>query len=88
MNAGGSVIHIHAPLPVEEKCVVIDCPTCDRPRRAFAAFYEWYGATVTCAGCGEQWADGERVPRPFYRNWRADNRAMAIRHLGRLGLPA
>lgn len=31
----------------------------------------WYGSVVRCTGCGDGWADGEMLPRPFRRGWRA-----------------
>ena len=54
----------------------------------FVACYEWYGAAVTCAGCGERWEDGCRTERPFYRNWRRDMRERAIRDLANIGVKA
>lgn len=46
------------------------CPECDR-LRPFAGFYqEWYGTTWTCLGCGDSFADGWRLDRPFMRGWR------------------
>jgi hypothetical protein len=82
------VIHIHAPAPLDERCAVIDCPTCERPRRAHAAYFEWYGATVTCAGCGDTWHDGERQERPFARDWRQASIRAARAKLAVLGVPA
>lgn len=81
-------LHIHAPAPAKEECAVIDCPTCQRPRRMFVRFFEWYGAQVTCAGCGEEWNDGERGERPFMPGWRTKNRRYAIANLARIGVPA
>lgn len=83
-----SAVHLNKPQPVERSCQVIDCPTCERPRRMFVAHYEWYGASVTCAGCGENWEDGCRTERPFYRNWRRDMREKAIRDLANIGVKA
>lgn len=46
------------------------CPECTR-LRPFAGFYqEWYGTTWTCLGCGDSFADGQRLDRPFMRGWR------------------
>lgn len=81
-------LHIHAPQPVHVGCQLIDCPTCQRPRRMLTRYFEWYGATVTCCGCGEEWHDGERGERPFAPGWRDRNRRYAIDQLARIGLQA
>lgn len=53
------------------------CPVCKR-RRRFVGFHRpWHGITWTCCGCGDQWADGELVERPFKRGWRRENTARA-----------
>lgn len=83
-----SYLHINAPSPAFESCIVIDCPTCERPRRAFCAYYEWYGPSVTCAGCGERWDDGYQAKRPFARGWRDQARKRAIQNLARIGVKA
>lgn len=83
-----SILHINVARPVEEACNVDYCPTCERPRRMFIAHYEWYGATVTCAGCGERWNDGCREERPLLPRWRENNRKNAIRNLVRIGIKA
>lgn len=46
---------------------VMFCPTCKRRRRFYGWFQEWYGWTITCCHCGDKWADGERLERPFVR---------------------
>ncbi|MBR8029334.1 hypothetical protein KDX27_28545 [Burkholderia cenocepacia] len=81
-------VHIHAPAPVEETCQVNLCPTCERPRRMFVRYFEWYGATVTCAGCGEEWQDGYQSERPLMCGWRKQNIQYAIRNLDRIGVKA
>ena len=48
------------------------CPTEGRRRRFYTYFEFWYGWTLHCLGCGDEWADGERRPRPFYRYWKRD----------------
>lgn len=83
-----SFVHIHAPAAMDERCVVVDCPTCERPRRMFSRYFEWYGASVTCAGCGEEWHDGQRAERPFCPGWRKQNREYAINNLARIGVKA
>jgi hypothetical protein len=52
---------------------VRDCPTCKRRRRFVLAVDDnpYYGSIWTCCGCGDSWSDGERMPRPFARGWRA-----------------
>lgn len=32
----------------------------------------YYGSTLRCLECGDQWMDGERAERPFYRYWKRD----------------
>lgn len=82
------IVHIHVPQPIFESCIVIDCPTCQRQRRAFCAYYEWYGATVICAGCGDEWHDGCMAERPFTPGWRQRQRDRAVRSLERIGAKA
>lgn len=69
----GVLIHINVPRYSDQRCLVVDCPTCERPRRMLWQFQEWYGGTLTCAGCGDRWSDGEMHPRPFAPGWRQDN---------------
>lgn len=38
---------------------------------------DWYGWTITCLGCGDSWADGEMLPRPFKPRWRTESIAEA-----------
>lgn len=54
----------------------------------FSRYFEWYGASVTCAGCGEEWHDGQRAERPFCPGWRKQNREYAINNLARIGVKA
>ena len=81
-------VHIHAPAPVETCCCIKDCPTCLRPRRMLVRYYEWYGATVICAGCGECWNDGEMEHRPFARGWRKKSIEHARAELAKIGVRA
>lgn len=81
-------LHIHAPQPTEEGALVIDCPTCQRLRRAHYRLFEWYGALVTCAGCGDRWNDGEMQARPFAPGWRQANIRRARGALSALGVAA
>lgn len=79
-------VHINAPRPVEVSCVIIDCPVCQRKRRALAKYYEWYGATVVCAGCGDRWNDGEMEERPFMPRWRQKSIEHAREELAAIGI--
>lgn len=53
--------------------VVQNCPVCKQRRRMVVKFMGvWYAPHVTCCGCGDTWAEGELLPRPFVRAWRRD----------------
>lgn len=82
-----SIVHIYAPATTTE-CAVIDCPVCQRPRRMLAQHAEWYGYTITCAGCGDKWSDGEMHDRPFERGWRRQSIEYARKKLASIGVPA
>lgn len=58
---------------------MLNCPTCKARRRMSVREAAWYGATVTCCGCGDAWTDGERHQRPFKRGWRTQAVAAAKR---------
>lgn len=81
-------IHIYWTDYSRTECWVIDCPTCERPRRMSAQFQEWYGWTVYCAGCGDSWQDGEMMDRPFARGWRRQSIEHARKTLASIGVPA
>lgn len=83
-----SLIHINYTRYSERICVIIDCPTCARQRRAIANFQEWYGWDVTCAGCGDSWQDGHMLERPFMPGWRRKNIEQARAELAAIGIPA
>lgn len=83
-----SLLHISFARFSIVECHVIDCPTCQRQRRALFQFQEWYGWTITCAGCGERWMDGERGERPFAPGWRRQGREYARAGLAKIGIPA
>lgn len=54
------------------------CPTCKQRRRiAGADRGAWSGVIWTCCGCGDQWADGKMLERPFRPRWRRENIAAA-----------
>ena len=76
--------HLYAP-PYSPYALVIDCPTCERQRRAYGQAYEWHGATITCAGCGEQWQGDEQAERPFAPGWRRKGIEYARKGLAKLG---
>lgn len=51
---------------------ILWCPVCEHRRRHVIALFVWYAAHITCCACGDSWADGERMPRPFRRGWRCE----------------
>lgn len=57
----------------DSKVMILNCWNCKKRRKMWGWFQEWYGWYVTCLGCGEQWADGEHIPRPFIPGWRKKN---------------
>lgn len=81
-------IHINYARYSKTECVVLDCPTCERPRRMAAQFQEWYGWTITCAGCGDRWQDGEMLERQFSPGWRRESREHARAVLAGIGVSA
>lgn len=83
-----SIVHVHAPRPSSVSCVVLTCPTCERPRRFLVRYYDWYGASKICAGCGDTWHDGEREERPFARGWRQKSIEYARAELTKIGVQA
>lgn len=83
-----SILHINWTQYSSIYCAVNYCPTCKRLRRMACKFQEWYGAAVTCAGCGEQWTDGEMLDRPFAPGWRKKNIEQARKQLAGIGINA
>jgi len=81
-------IHINYVRYSDVGCSVVNCPTCERPRRMLFQFQEWYGSTLTCAGCGDRWMDGEMGERPFAPGWRKANIEYARGELAKIGVPA
>lgn len=55
------------------------CPTCSRRCPTLEWFQEWYGWHTTCLRCGDQWQNGELLPRPFCPRWRERNIREALR---------
>lgn len=67
-------VHICAPPLLELRVIRATCwGRCQRRRYLLVESYEWYGPTVTCLRCGDQWSDGELLPRPFAPHWRQKN---------------
>lgn len=62
------------------------CPTCASEQPMVGAAQEWYGTTWTCLGCGDRFADGERLERPFAPKWR-EKRIVEARALLARGAP-
>jgi ribosomal protein S27E len=77
------IVHICAPQVESWMIRRWKCPTCGK-RRMLVEMFEWYPATVSCLNCGDVWHEGERAPRPFYRNWRAEAVEELKRHLKHL----
>ena len=57
------------------------CSTCGGRRVMWWEHAEWYGWDWTCLVCGERWADGERMERPFMPRWRQKSIASAKRRI-------
>jgi hypothetical protein len=53
-----------------------------------ASYYEWHGASVGCAGCGEWWHDGEQQERPFAQGWRRRSIERIRNQLAAIGVQA
>lgn len=49
------------------------CPTDKKDTEMLCEYYEWYGWYFTCLECGEKWAGGEMLDRPFSPGWRKQN---------------
>ena len=62
-------IHI-TPGPTPTLTAYIDCPFCEHEAHVVGATQEWYDTIWTCCRCGDAWAGGEMLPRPFARGWR------------------
>lgn len=75
------IVHINAPAADSKIVVERECGSCQTDARLFCEHVPWYGWTVTCLSCGEEWQDGERMPRPFERGWREKRIAEAEHRL-------
>ena len=79
-----NVIVYHGPRGVH-KLITLDCPTCEKPTEMVERWDgAWYGTTLMCRECCDQWQDGFRLPRPFARNWMRDQ----SEHIERLAASA
>lgn len=65
-------IHIHAPQPSRMKRERRKCPVCEKRALILYEFTDWYGWYGTCLACGDTWANGELLPRPFKPRWRRE----------------
>ena len=66
----GAVVHINAPARYTYR-KMLRCFNCEQVRRCVVTQAGvWYSATATCCHCGDSWADGEALERPFARGWR------------------
>lgn len=55
------------------KRLMRECWTCEKETRFVALWHGgYYGVSIHCLECGDQWMDGERAERPFYRYWKRD----------------
>ena len=55
------------------------CPSCERENAKFYGWQQaWYGWHLTCTECGEQFADGEWLERPWHPGWREENILKAL----------
>lgn len=66
-------VHICWTVIEDVRLVRSHCPNCNKRRYFVAWFQDWYGWHDTCLACGDQWADGEFIDRPFRPHWRKDN---------------
>jgi len=70
----------------EQKIMMHDCPTCKSEQQFLAEHEPWYGWSLTCLNCGDQWNDGELSERPFARGWRQRAIDHAKQRIEKLGL--
>lgn len=66
-----ALLHIQ-PGPTTTLAIVRTCPVCQREAHLVGATQDWYDTTWTCCRCGDSWAGGELLPRPFVRGWRQE----------------
>lgn len=82
-----SVLHVCRTRVDSCRKVIQICWNCKKRRAMWGWFQEWYGWHITCLSCGEQWQDGEHVPRPFMPKWREENikhaRKMMAEYMGK-----
>jgi hypothetical protein len=46
------------------------CPFCQHEAHLIGHVQEWYDTMWHCCRCGDGWAGGEMLPRPFRPGWR------------------
>jgi hypothetical protein len=66
-------LHVKFTKPGEVRIERKFCPTCGKRRFFVGWFEDWYGWYFTCLRCGERFADGEMMERPFTPKWRQHN---------------
>lgn len=79
-------IHIHAPRPDRHELNKRDCPVCGPAAMFYEAHTPWYGWDASCLRCGERYADGGSLARPFCPQWRELNIEAARRQAAAAGL--
>ena len=80
-----SELHICMSRKDEERVSFQRCPSCKRKKAQFYGwFQEWYGWALTCTECGEKFADGEWLERPWCPGWREQNILNALYDIGEM----
>jgi len=76
-------IHICYPKLIGNEVRDLECKhgICGKVTPHHCRYFEWYGPSVTCLGCGESYQDGERCERPFARGWRKKSIQHSHKHL-------
>ena len=77
------MVHVLREVPDFVQVVRQVCSSCGEVQDQMAEHVPWLGCRLVCLGCGEEWQDGERSPRPFRRNWRAERIAAARQEIER-----
>ena len=80
-----TLIHICRPRYCRAALEQLKCPTCSLWTWHTTYYEVWYGGTIICLACGDNWQDGERGERPFERAWRKKAVQNAINHFARVG---
>lgn len=78
-------VHVCLSRKDEEVVKTMRCPSCKRSRALFYGWrQDWYGWHLTCCDCGEQFADGEWLERPWCPGWREQNILKALFCIGEM----